>query len=79
MIAINFGVGQSYEGGSIYNGNTFRTQPTKALECYAICRTKDQGLTFLMVYKTLFYVSYLLIYRLLKQAHINTLNTFHQH
>ena len=49
-----------YEGGSIYNGNTLITPPTKALECYAICGTQDQGLTFLMVYKTLFYVSYLL-------------------
>ena len=59
-----------YEGGSIYNGNTLITQPTKALEFYAICGTKDQGLTFLMVYKTLFYISYLLRYRLLKQAPI---------
>ena len=59
-----------YEGGSIYNGNTLITQPTKALEFFAIYRTKDQGLTFLMVYKTLFYVSYLLRYRLLKQAPI---------
>ena len=46
-----------YDGGSIYNGNTLITQPTKALEFYAICGTKDQGLAFLMVYKTLFYVS----------------------
>ena len=60
----------TYERGSIYNGNTLITQPTKALEFYAICGTKDQGLTFLMVYKTLFYVFYLLRYRLLKQAHI---------
>ena len=57
-------------GGSIYNGNALITPPTKALEFYAMCGTKDQGLTFLMVYKTLFYVSYLLRYRLLKQAHI---------
>ena len=35
-----------YEGGSIYNGNTLITPPTKALEFYAICGTKDQGLTF---------------------------------
>ena len=68
-----------YEGGSIYNGNTLITPPTKALELYAICGTKDQGLTYLMVYKTLFYVSYLLRFRLLKQAHIYTLNTFKQH
>ena len=57
-------------GGSIYNGNTLITPLTKALKFYAICGTKDQGLTILMVYKTLFYVSYLLRYRLLKQAHI---------
>ena len=36
--------------GSIYNGNTLITPPTKALEFYAICGTKDLGLTFLMVY-----------------------------
>ena len=48
-----------YEGGSIYNGNTLITPHRKALEFYAICGTKDQGLAFLMVYKTLFYVSYL--------------------
>ena len=65
-------------GGSIYNGNTLITPPTKALELYAICGPKDQG-TCLMVYKTLFYVSYLLRYRLLKQAHMYTLNTFHPH
>ena len=41
-------------GGSIYNGNTLITPPTKALEFYAIYGTEDQGLTFLMVYKTLF-------------------------
>ena len=68
-----------YEGGSICNGNTLITPATNALEFYAICGTKDQGLTFLMVYETLFYVSYLLRYRLLKQAHIYTLNTFHPH
>ena len=45
-----------YERGSIYNGNTLITPPTKALEFYAICGAKDQGLTFLMVDKTLFYV-----------------------
>ena len=64
---------------SIYNGNTLITPLTKALEFYAKCGMKDQGLTFLMVNKTLFYVSYLLRYRLLKQAHIYTLNTFHPH
>ena len=64
-------------GGSIYNGNTLITPSTKALEFFAICGTKDQGLTFLMVYNTLFYVSYLLRYRVLKQAHMYTLNTFH--
>ena len=66
-------------GWSIYNGNTLITPPIKALEFYAICGTKDQGLTFLMVYKTLFYVSYLIRYRLLKHAHIYTLNTVHPH
>ena len=61
------------------NGNTLIIPRTKALEFYAICGTNDQGLTFLMVYKTLFYVSYKLRYRLLKQAHIYTLKSFHQH
>ena len=37
---------QSYEGGSIYNGNTLITQTTKALEIDAIYGTTDQGLTF---------------------------------
>ena len=45
-----------YEGGSIYNGNTLINPTTKALEFYAIRGTKEQGLTFLMVYITLFYV-----------------------
>ena len=79
MIVTNNKGSDVYEGGSIYNGNTPITPPKKALEFYTICGTKDQGLTFLMVYKTLFYVSYLLRYRLVKQAHIYTLNTFHPH
>ena len=35
-------------GGSIYNGNALITTPTKVLEFYAICGTKDQGLAFLI-------------------------------
>ena len=45
-------------GGSIYNDNTLITPPTKALEFYAICGTKGQGLAFLMVYEILFNVTY---------------------
>ena len=69
-----------YEGGSIYNGKTLITPPTKALAFYAIhvCGTKDQGLTFLTVYKILFFVSYLLRYRLLNShTYIHLIHFIH--
>ena len=65
-----------YEGGSIYNGNTLITQLTNAPEVYTICEKKDQGFTFRMVHKTLFYLNYLFRHRLLKKAHSNTLDIF---
>ena len=54
-------------GGSIYNGNTLITQPTGALEFHTLYGTKDQGLTFSMADRILFYLSYLFSYRLLKR------------
>ena len=63
-----------YEGGSIYNGNTLITQPTGALEFYTLYGTRDQGLTFSMVDRILFYLSYLLSYRLLIKVYIYTLH-----
>ena len=66
-------VGLCYEGGSIYNDNTFITQPTCALEFYTLYGTKYQGFTFSMVHRILFYLSYLFSYRLLKKVYIYTL------
>ena len=57
----------TYEGGSIYNGNTLITQPTGSLELYTLYGTKDQGFTLSVVHKILFYLSYLFSYRLLKR------------
>ena len=53
-----------YEGDSIYNEIALITQPTHGLELYTIYGMKDQGFTFRMVQKTLFYHSYLSSYRL---------------
>ena len=53
-----------YEGGSIYNEIALITPPTHGLELYTIYGMKDQGFTFRMVHKTLFYHSYLSSYRL---------------
>ena len=64
---------RKYEGGSIYNGNTLITQPTGALEFYTLYGTKDQGFTFSMVHKILFYLSDLISYRLLKKVYIYAL------
>ena len=46
-----------YEGGSICNENPFITPSKNALGFYAIFQTKDQSLTVIMVYETLFYLS----------------------
>ena len=43
-------------GGSIFNENPFITPSTNALEFYAICQTKDQGVSVIMVQETLFYL-----------------------
>ena len=63
----------AYEGGSIYNGNTLITQPTGALEFYTSYGTNDQGFTFSMMHRILFYLYYLFSYRLLKKVYIYTL------
>ena len=47
----------NYEGGSICNENPFIIPSTNALGRYAICQTKDQSITFIMVQETLFYLS----------------------
>ena len=59
----------NYEGGSIYNGNTFITPHTNAPELYTLYEKKEQVFTFRMVHKTLLYLNYLFNYRLLKEAH----------
>ena len=46
-----------YEGGSICNENPFITLSINALGFYAICQIKDQSVAFIMVYKTLIYLS----------------------
>ena len=53
-----------YEGDSIYNEIALITPPTHKLKLYTIYGIKDQGFTFRMVHKTLFYHSYLSSYRL---------------
>ena len=49
----------TYEGGggSICNENSVITPSTNALECYAICQTKDQSVAVMMVFEALFYLS----------------------
>ena len=49
----------SYEGDSICNEIALITPPTHGLEIYTKYGMKDQGFTFRMVHKTLFYHSYL--------------------
>ena len=56
-----------YEGDSICNEIAPITPPTHGLELYTIHRMKDQGLTFRMVHKIVFYHSYLSSYRLSKR------------
>ena len=51
-------------GESIYNEIAHITPPTHGLELYTIYGMKDQGFTFRMVHKTVFYHSYLSSYRL---------------
>ena len=53
-----------YEGDSIYNEIALITPPTHGLELFTIYGMKDQGFTFRMMHKTLFYHSYLSSYRL---------------
>ena len=53
-----------YEGDSICNEIALITPSTHGLELYTIYGMKDQGFTFRMVHKTLFYHSYLSSYRL---------------
>ena len=43
--------------GSMCNENPFITPPTNALGFYAICQTKDQSVTVIMVHETLFNLS----------------------
>ena len=45
-----------YEGGSICNENPFITPSTNVLGFNAICQTKDQSVTVIMVHETLFYL-----------------------
>ena len=47
----------TYEGGSICNENPFVTPFTNALGFNAICQTKDQHVTVIMMHETLFYLS----------------------
>ena len=54
----------SYEGDSIYNEIALITPPTHGLELYTIYGMKDQGFTFRMVHRTLFYHFYSSSYRL---------------
>ena len=58
---------QRYEGDSICNEIALITPPTHGLELYTINGMKDQGFTFRMVHKTLFYHFYLSSYRLSKR------------
>ena len=53
-----------YEGDSICNEIALITPHTHGLELYTIYGMKEQGFTFRMVHKTLFYHSYLSSYRL---------------
>ena len=54
-------------GDSICNEIALITPPTHGLELYTIYGIKDQGFTFWMVHKTLFYHSYLSSDRLWKK------------
>ena len=56
-----------YEGGSICNENPIITPSINALGFYAICQTIDQSVAVIMVYKTLFYFTNLISYRLFKK------------
>ena len=53
-----------YEGRSICNENVFITPSINALGFYGLYETKYQNLTFQMMHNALFYLSYLLSYRL---------------
>ena len=49
--------GYLYEGGSICNDNPFIAPSINVIEFYAICLTKDQSVTVIMVHESLFYLS----------------------
>ena len=59
-----------YERNSICNDNTLIALPSNALEFLTVYETEDQGFTFQIVHKTLFYLANLFSYRLFKKAHI---------
>ena len=44
-------------GGVNMNENPFITSSTIALGFYAICRTKDQSVTVIVMHETLFYLA----------------------
>ena len=52
-------ISQFYEGDSTCNEIALITPPIQGLELYTIYGMKDQGFTFRMMHKTLFYHSYL--------------------
>ena len=64
LIYFDMFASQAYEGDSICNEIALITPPTHRLELYTIYGMKEQGFTFRMVHKTLFYHSYLSSYRL---------------
>ena len=56
-----------YEGGSICNENPIITPSINALGFYAICQTKDQSVSVIMVYKNYFIFQNLISNRLFKK------------
>ena len=58
-----------YEGGSICNENPFITPSTNALGIYAICQTKDQSVSDIMVGETLFHLTKLNKSQTIKKSH----------
>ena len=64
LTSVGSNFGPIYEGDSKCNEIALITPPTSGLELYNIYGIKDQGFTFRMVHKTVFYHSYLSSYRL---------------
>ena len=71
MVFVGGGGSSSIRGGSICNENQFIAPSTNSLRLNAICQTKDQSVTVIMVHETLLYLSKFNKLQTFKKTHTN--------